>query len=185
MPLVILDRDGVINFDSDDYIKSVDEWIPIPGSIEAIARLSKAGYQIAVATNQSGIARGLFDLDELEAMHAKLRDSVAELGGAIAGIFYCAHHPDDDCECRKPKPGLINAIERELGISASGAWLVGDSQKDLEAALVKHCKPILVKTGKGEKTHIGLPESLKTQIVLCDDLSAAADFILNTPSSHS
>lgn len=150
--LIILDRDGVINQDSDDFVKSLDEWIPIPGSIEAIADLSKAGYIIAVATNQSGIGRGLFDLDELEKMHDKLSSLVEDRGGKIDGIFYCPHTPDDNCNCRKPKAGLIEAIEEELGLSAEGAFIVGDSVRDLEAGLLKHCLPVLVKTGKGLKS---------------------------------
>jgi len=155
--LIILDRDGVINKDSDDYVKSLEEWIPIPGSIEAIANLSKAGYIIAVATNQSGIGRGLFDLDELEKMHEKLCSLVEEQGGRIEGIFYCPHTPEDECDCRKPKSGLIDAIESELSISAKGAFIVGDSVRDLEAGLQKHCMPVLVKTGKGEKSLASLP----------------------------
>ena len=150
--LIILDRDGVINEDSDEFVKSLDEWIPIPGSIDAIADLSKAGYTIVVATNQSGIGRGLFDLDELELMHDKLCNLVEERGGRIAGIFYCPHTPDDNCDCRKPKAGLIDAIEEELGMSAAGAFIVGDSVRDLEAGLLKRCAPILVKTGKGHKS---------------------------------
>lgn len=150
--LVILDRDGVINEDSDAYIKSLDEWHPLPGAIEAIAALSRAGFSVAVATNQSGIARGLFELDELEAMHARLDDLVVAAGGRLAGIFYCAHHPDDDCDCRKPRPGLITAIEEELGESALGAWFIGDSLRDLEAAEAKGCEPVLVLTGKGART---------------------------------
>lgn len=156
--LIILDRDGVINEDSDEYVKSLAEWIPIPGSIEAIADLSKAGYVIAVATNQSGIGRGLFDLDELELMHNKLFTEVEAAGGEIAGIFYCPHTPDDNCECRKPKSGLIDSIEIELGLPVMGAYIVGDSQRDLEAGFNKGCVPVLVRTGKGEKTLPALPD---------------------------
>ena len=150
--LVILDRDGVINQDSDDYIKTLDEWIPIPGSIEAIARLSQHGFTVTVATNQSGIGRGFIDLDNLEAMHERLYELVESAGGKIAAIFYCPHLPDDDCECRKPKPGLITAIETEFGESALGAWMIGDAQRDLEAGIAKGCIPVLVRTGKGERT---------------------------------
>lgn len=156
--LIILDRDGVINEDSDAYVKSIDEWIPIPGSIEAIADLSKAGYVIAVATNQSGIGRGMFDLDELEKMHSKLTSLVEDLGGNIAGIFYCPHTPEDQCHCRKPKPGLIEAIESEFELSAVGAYIVGDSQRDLEAGISRGCLPVLVKTGKGLKSLDSLPQ---------------------------
>ena len=152
MKLIILDRDGVINEDSDAFVKTANEWIPIAGSIEAIARLSKAGFTLVVATNQSGLGRGLFDLNALEAMHEKMQHLVSEAGGTIAGIFYCPHHPDDQCSCRKPKAGMIDAIERELNISADNAIIVGDSLRDLQAGLLKGCTPILVKTGKGEKT---------------------------------
>lgn len=179
MPLVILDRDGVINVDSDDYIKSLAEWQPIPGSLEAVAKLSRAGFTVAVATNQSGLARGLFDLDDLEDIHGEMVDRVAELGGVIDGIFYCPHHPDDQCDCRKPMPGLITAIENELGLSAENAVFVGDSLKDLQAGMAKGCRPLLVKTGKGEQTLRQLPESLRAKLIVFEDLAAAADYIIS------
>ena len=150
--LIILDRDGVINEDSDNYIRSVDEWIPVPGSIEAIARLSKAGYTIAIATNQSGISRGYYPLSELDAMHDKMTRLVQEQGGKIDCIKYCPHGPDEGCLCRKPSTGLVDQIEDYLQTSASNAWFVGDSLKDLQCAIKKSCKPALVKTGKGERT---------------------------------
>lgn len=150
--LIILDRDGVINQDSDDYVKSLEEWIPIEGSCEAIADLCKAGYTIAVATNQSGLARGFFSVDDLEAMHGRMNALVEEAGGTIATIKYCPHAPDDACDCRKPLPGLVDQIEAELNISADGAWFIGDSLRDLQAGLPKGCKPALVMTGKGEMT---------------------------------
>lgn len=150
--LIILDRDGVINQDSDDYVKSLEEWIPIKGSCEAIADLCKAGYTIAVATNQSGIARGYFSVDDLKAMHGRMNALVEEAGGEIATIKYCPHGPDDACDCRKPLSGLVDQIEAELNISAEGAWFIGDSLRDLQAGLPKGCKPALVMTGKGEKT---------------------------------
>lgn len=150
--LIILDRDGVINQDSDDYVKSLAEWIPIEGSCEAIADLSKAGYTIAVATNQSGLARGYFSVEDLEAMHDRMNTLVEKSGGKITTIKYCPHGPDDGCECRKPLPGLVDQIEKELGISAAGAFFIGDSLRDLQAGLPKGCKPVLVMTGKGEKT---------------------------------
>ncbi|MFQ3170778.1 MAG: D-glycero-D-manno-heptose 1,7-bisphosphate phosphatase [Oleispira sp.] len=150
--LIILDRDGVINQDSDDYVKSLEEWIAIEGSCEAIADLCKAGYTVAVATNQSGLARGLFTLDDIAAMHGRLNALVEEAGGEIATIKFCPHGPDDGCDCRKPLPGLVDQIETELNVSAEGAWFIGDSLRDLEAGLAKNCKPVLVMTGKGEKT---------------------------------
>ena len=152
MPLLVLDRDGVINQDSDDYIRSLEDWVPVPGSIEAIAELSRAGYQIVIATNQSGLSRGYFTLDTLESIHDHLRELVQAQGGNIAGIFYCPHLPDEGCECRKPGTGLLVAIEAELQASVAGCYFVGDSLKDLQAAQAKDCRPVLVLTGKGEKT---------------------------------
>lgn len=182
--LIILDRDGVINEDSDEYVKSLKEWIPIPGSIEAIANLSKAGYIIAVATNQSGIGRGLFDLDELELMHDKLSSLVEDRGGKIDGVFYCPHTPEDECNCRKPKSGLIEAIESELNVSAKGCYIVGDSQRDLEAGFNKGCVPVLVKTGKGEKSLSSLQQknpSLFSQTQVFDDLKSFAHHLAGNP----
>lgn len=179
--LVILDRDGVINEDSEHFIKSIDEWHPIAGSIDAIARLSRRGCVVTVATNQSGLGRGLFTLDDLEAMHHRLCAMVETAGGHIAGIFYCPHTPDDHCECRKPKTGLIDAIERELNISAHGAWAVGDSIRDLEAFAKKGCVPILVRTGKGKLTIEKIasdPNSPWRNVPVYDDLAAAATALL-------
>jgi D-glycero-D-manno-heptose 1,7-bisphosphate phosphatase len=177
--LVILDRDGVINEDSDAFIKSLEEWLPLPGSIDAIARLSKAGFSVAVATNQSGLGRGIFTLDDLEAMHERLLELVEDAGGEVAGIFYCPHTPDDNCDCRKPKAGLIDAIERELGESARGAWTIGDSQRDLEAGVARGCVPVLVLTGKGTATHARLANDDAWQdLLVFDDLAAATDALL-------
>lgn len=152
MALLILDRDGVINQDSDQYIRNLAQWIPIPGSIEAIAALSNHGYSVAIATNQSGLSRGYFTLDTLEEIHAELCRLVEEAGGSIAGIFYCPHLPAEGCNCRKPGTGLLQAIELELGESASNAYFVGDSLKDLQAAQTYGCQPLLVRTGKGSNT---------------------------------
>lgn len=178
--LVILDRDGVINIDSDEYIKTPDEWIPLPGAIEAIARLSRAGFTVAVATNQSGLARGLFEERALQAMHDKCRRLVEERGGEVAGFFYCPHHPDEDCDCRKPGTGLIEDIERSLGLSAAGAPLIGDSLRDLQAAVSHGCRPILVRTGKGERTLRDLAgdEGNWSALQIFDDLGAAADYLI-------
>ena len=139
MPILVLDRDGVVNQDSDDYIRSEQDWIPIPGSIEAIARLSMAGYQVAIATNQSGLNRGYFTLEDLESIHRQLCAMVEEKGGSIAGIFYCPHRPDENCDCRKPATGLLRAIERELGESVAGCYFIGDSLKDLQAGRAMGC----------------------------------------------
>lgn len=177
MKLLILDRDGVINHDSDAYIKSVQEWLPIPGSIQAIAQLSKAGWTVAVATNQSGIARGYYGLDVLEAMHEHLRELVAQQGGEVGLIVYCPHGPDEGCDCRKPKPGMLNAVADHYGVPLAGVWFVGDSLGDLEAAKAVDCQPVLVKTGKGEKT---LGKTLPVGTLVFDDLAAvAAELIHN------
>jgi D-glycero-D-manno-heptose 1,7-bisphosphate phosphatase len=177
MKLIILDRDGVINLDSDDYIKSVDEFIFLPGSIEAIARLNQAGYRVAIATNQSGIARGFFDLDTLNAMHEKLRSELAIHGGAIDIIAYCPHGPEDGCDCRKPKPGMYRAISKRLDTPLLGIPIIGDSLRDLQAAQQVGASPILVKTGKGERT-LEKGEGLEG-IPVYDNLAAAVSFLLD------
>lgn len=178
MKLIILDRDGVINHDSDEYVKSVDEWIPLPGSLEAIARLCQAGWTVAVATNQSGIARGYFDLATLDAMHQKLDYLLAPLGGKIDRIEFCPHGPDVDCDCRKPLPGMFRNLVAHYGLpDLQGVPVVGDSLRDLEAGLALHATPYLVKTGKGERTLAkgGLPAGT----FVMDDLAAVADDLLS------
>jgi D-glycero-D-manno-heptose 1,7-bisphosphate phosphatase len=176
--LIILDRDGVINEDSDDYIKSAEEWVPIAGSIEAIAALSKAGYTIAVATNQSGISRHLFDEFDLAAMHQKMCNLVEEQGGEIAGVFFCPHGPDDGCECRKPGIGLLKQIESEFGTSVTDAPFVGDSDKDLLAARLAGCRPVLVLTGKGAATQLACSDSELAGVDVHPDLNAFKDALL-------
>lgn len=150
--LVILDRDGVINHDSDNYIKSPDEWIPIDGSLEAIARLKKAGYKVAVATNQSGIARGYYSVETLHAMHDKLRKLLGEYDVELDDIQFCPHGPDDGCHCRKPNPGMLEAISDKLNIPLAGVPFVGDTLGDLNTAIAAGARPVLVLTGKGERT---------------------------------
>jgi D-glycero-D-manno-heptose 1,7-bisphosphate phosphatase len=180
LKLLILDRDGVINEDSDAYIKSVQEWIPIPGSIEAIAQLSKAGWTVAIATNQSGIARGYYNLATLDAMHARLRELVAEQGGEVGLIVYCPHGPDQECDCRKPKPGMLRMIASHYAVDLQGIWFVGDSKGDLEAAVAVDSQPVLVMTGKGYKTRRG---PLPAGTLIFDDLAAvAAELIHNSAS---
>jgi D-glycero-D-manno-heptose 1,7-bisphosphate phosphatase len=174
--LVILDRDGVINEDSDEYIKSVDEFRFIPGSLEAIARLNQAGFRIAVATNQSGLARGYFDLDTLNAMHAKLRRELAVVGGHIDLIVFCPHGPDDECNCRKPLPGLFREIGVRLGRSLSDVPAIGDSLRDIEAAQAVGARPILVRTGKGAKS-LQKGKGLE-RIPVYDDLAEAVDALV-------
>lgn len=151
--LVILDRDGVINHDSDNYIKTLDEWVPYPSSITAIGRLTRAGYTVAVATNQSGIARGYYDEATLHAMHEHLIALVGAEGGHIEHIAYCPHGPNDECQCRKPLPGLLLQIQEQLGIeNLTGSWMIGDSLRDIQAGEAVGCKTALVRTGKGIQT---------------------------------
>jgi len=150
--LLIIDRDGVINHDSAAFIKSPEEWRPIPGSLEAIARLSKAGFRIAVATNQSGVARGLYDVPTLHAMHAKMHRLVNEAGGHIDAVFFCPHHEDANCECRKPRPGMIFEILRRFEIEPSRSCMIGDRLSDLQAGHSAGCRTILVLTGVGQQT---------------------------------
>jgi D-glycero-D-manno-heptose 1,7-bisphosphate phosphatase len=181
MQLVILDRDGVINEDSPAYIKSPEEWIPISGSLEAIARLHRAGWHVVVATNQSGIARRLIDPDALMRIHGKMRRSVAEAGGRIEAIFFCPHGPHDGCNCRKPRPGLLLDIARRLRISLQGVPAIGDSLKDVHAARGAGAYPILVKTGKGAETLEACQDSLTVPVY--DNLSRAVDHLL-TPTQR-
>lgn len=159
MKLIILDRDGVINYDSDQFIKSPEEWKPLPGSLEAIARLSQAGYRVVVATNQSGVGRGLFDMPMLNAIHEKMHKACAQTGGRIDAVFFCPHAADANCECRKPKSGMIREIAERYGMDLDGVPSVGDSLRDLEASIRLGAQPVLVLTGKGTKTHAkgGLP----------------------------
>ncbi len=183
MKLIILDRDGVINEDSDDYIKSEEEWIPIPGSIEAIAALSSAGFTIVVATNQSGIARKYFDEYELAAMHQKMSALVEDAGGQISGVFFCPHGPDDNCECRKPGLGLIKQIETEFGTSVEGAPFVGDTAKDILLAKLAGCRPVLVKTGKGAATLAEITNAELSGVQVSDSLGAFARSFLQEETS--
>ena len=176
LKLLILDRDGVINYDSDAYIKSVEEWIPLPGSIEAIAQLSKAGWTVAIATNQSGIARGYYDIATLDAMHARLRALVAEQGGEVGLVVYCPHGPDEGCDCRKSKPGMLKIISEHYKVPLAGIWFVGDSLGDLEAAKAVDSQPVLVKTGKGDKTQA---KNLPVGTLIFDDLAAVAAELIN------
>ncbi len=159
MKLVVLDRDGTINHDSDQYIKSPAEWKPIKGSLEAIARLTQSGHRVVVATNQSGIARGLFDMTTLNAIHDAMQRAVQRAGGRIDAIFFCPHANDADCECRKPRPGMLLEIGRRLNADLEGVPVVGDALRDLQAAQAVRARPVLVLTGKGKKTRSagGLP----------------------------
>lgn len=180
MKLIIIDRDGVINEDSDAYIKSTEEWIPIPGSLEAIARLNRAGYTVTVATNQSGLSRGYFDLKTLSEMHRKMESLLAEKGGHVDAMFYCPHGPGDGCDCRKPKPGLLNEIGKRFQTKLNNVLFIGDTLSDIKAAQAANAKPILVRTGKGEKTEKLLKENGFADVHVYKNLSKVVDAILTT-----
>jgi D-glycero-D-manno-heptose 1,7-bisphosphate phosphatase len=175
MKLIILDRDGTINQDSDEFIKSPEEFRPIKGSLEAIARLTQADYRIAVATNQSGIARGLFDTRTLFSIHDSLNRALAQVGGRIDAYFFCPHAADAACACRKPQPGMLLEIARRFNVPPDEATMVGDAKRDLEAAAAAGAKPVLVLTGKGAKTKAegGLPPGTR----VFADLSAFAEHL--------
>jgi D-glycero-D-manno-heptose 1,7-bisphosphate phosphatase len=174
--LVMIDRDGVINEDSAEFIKSVPEWRPIAGSLEAIAALHRAGWRVAVVTNQSGVARGLYDEATLKEIHTHMCEQVRNAGGEIAGVYYCPHLPDAGCECRKPKPGMFRALERELGISVRGQPYIGDRLSDVQAAVAVGARPILVRTGAGAATESLLRDAA---LPVYDDLRAAAQALLD------
>lgn len=175
--LVILDRDGVINHDSEHFIKSPEEWQPIPGSLEAIARLTHAGYRVVVITNQSGLARALFDVETLMAIHERMHKLVGELGGVVEAVLFCPHGPKESCHCRKPRPGLFHELAARLHMNLTDVPAVGDSLRDLQAARAVGAQPVLVLTGKGERTLeeggddlIGVPAF--------DDLASFVDALL-------
>ncbi|GAB6141388.1 D-glycero-beta-D-manno-heptose 1,7-bisphosphate 7-phosphatase [Methylosoma difficile] len=171
---VLLDRDGVINQDSHDYIKSPEEWQPIVGSLEAIALLNQHGYQVAVITNQSGLARGMFDEVDLAQIHAKMQRMAVEYGGNISAIYYCPHGPDSTCNCRKPKPGLLLQCAADQQIDLSATWMIGDSYRDLQAGIAAGAQPVLVKTGNGLKT---LTEHPNLNCPIFDSLYDAAQYL--------
>lgn len=172
MKLVILDRDGVINQDSEQFIKSPEEWKPIRGSLEAIARLNQWGYRVVVATNQSGVGRGLFDMDTLNAINEKMIKAVAQAGGRIDAVFFCTHTSADQCDCRKPRPGMLAEIAARYNVSLAGVPAVGDSLRDLLAASAAGAQPILVLTGKGMKT--AEDPALPAGTLMFPDLAAVA-----------
>lgn len=184
MKLVILDRDGTINSDSDEFVKSPEEWLPLPGALEAIARLNHAGWHVVIASNQSGLGRGLFDVASLNAMHAKMLKLLAAQGGRIDAIFYCPHTAEENCHCRKPEPGLFEQIGARFGVSLKGVPTVGDSLRDLQAGAAAGCDPHWVLTGKSAKYRDApLPEGLPPSTRIHQDLSAFVDFILGDTTS--
>ncbi len=180
MPLIILDRDGVINADSDAYIKSPSEWRALPGSLEAIARLNRSGYRVVVVTNQSGIARGLLSIDMLNRIHEKMNRELEAAGGQIEAIFYCPHGPEDGCLCRKPQPGMLYDLARRLNLALADVPVVGDSIRDLKAAAAVGADPILVRTGKGAKSEALLAQEGMQNVPVFNDLAAVAHVLLDT-----
>ncbi len=179
MKLVILDRDGTINEDSAEFVKTPSEWQPLPGALEAIARLNHAGWHVVVATNQSGLGRGLFDVASLNAMHAKMHTMLAAVGGRVDAIFYCPHAPDEGCRCRKPEPGLFEQIGERYGIDLKGMPAVGDAQRDLVSAVAAGCEPHLVLTGKAA-AYRGrpLPEGYPLDTIVHEDLAAFVEYLV-------
>jgi len=173
--LIVLDRDGVVNYDSEHYIKSPEEWRPVPGSLEAIARLNHAGYRVVVATNQSGIGRGLFDMGTLNAIHEKMHRALAHTGGRLDAVFFCPHTADSRCECRKPKPGMLQEIGVRFNADLTGVPCIGDGLRDLQAAEAVGAQPMLVLTGKGEKT---LREAIPKNTTIFPDLAFAVSALL-------
>ena len=179
MKLVILDRDGTINEDSADYVKTPEEWTPLPGALEAIARLNHAGWHVVVASNQSGLGRGLFEVSTLNAMHAKMHKLLAAVGGRVDAVFYCPHAPDEGCHCRKPEPGLFEQIGERYGIELHNVPTLGDTERDVMASVAAGCEPHLVLTGKGA-AYRGrpLPDTWPKETRVHDDLAAFAEFLI-------
>jgi D-glycero-D-manno-heptose 1,7-bisphosphate phosphatase len=181
MKLIILDRDGTINVDRDDFVKSAGEWLPLPGALEAIAKLNQAGYTITLATNQSGLGRGMYGIAELNAMHSKMQRLLKEVGGRVDSIFFCPHDPTSSeqiaapCTCRKPLPGLFEQIRDRYGVDMKQVPTVGDTLRDMQAGIAAGCPTHLVRTGKSEKT---LPAGLPAGTLIYTDLMAFADWIL-------
>lgn len=178
MKLIVLDRDGVINHDSDAYIKSEEEWQPIDGSLEAIARLNHGGYTVVVASNQSGLARGYFDVETLSSMHRKMDEMLSKIGGQVDAVFYCPHGPDDGCACRKPKPGMLLEIGQRFNVSLKDVIFIGDSIADIKAASNANAQAVLVRTGKGVKAEKIIQAECKADIPVYDDLASAVTAIL-------
>jgi D-glycero-D-manno-heptose 1,7-bisphosphate phosphatase len=184
MKLIILDRDGTINRDSDDFVKTPEEWLPLPGALEAIARLNQGGWRVVIASNQSGLGRGLFDVAALNAIHAKMHKLLAAAGGRVDAVFYCPHSPEESCNCRKPLPGLFEQIGARFGVQLLGVPTAGDSLRDLQAGAAAGCEPHLVLTGKSAHyCNGGQPDGLPAGTLLHADLAAFADFILERGAS--
>lgn len=178
LKIIILDRDGVINQDSDAYIKSEEEWVPIEGSLEAIARLNHAGYTVVVVSNQSGLARGYFDIDALMAMHKKMDKLLSKLGGEVDAVFFCPHGPDDACDCRKPKPGMLLDVGQRYNVPLRDVIFIGDSFTDITAARNANARSMLVRTGKGAKAEKIMLAEGRDSTPVFDDLASAVDDLL-------
>ncbi len=181
MKFIIFDRDGTLNHDRDDYVTTAEEWVPIDGALEAVAALTQGGWHAVVATNQSGLGRGLFDMATLNQMHLKLNQKLAEKGGRIDAIFFCPHVPSDECDCRKPMPGLLLQIGERYSIDLKNVASVGDSLRDLQAAQAAGCEPHLVRTGKAAKLNEEQLAAMLAQVpgtTVHKDLTAFAEFIL-------
>lgn len=179
MSYIILDRDGVINYDSDQYIKSPEEWRAIPGSLDAIAQLNRSGFRVLIVTNQSGVARGYYDIETLDLIHEKLLRELASVGGYIEEIFFCPHHPDEACACRKPQPGLLHQIAKKYPIDLTKTFFIGDSIGDMRVAQSSGCIPLLVLTGNGEATLKKYPDVV-SNIPFFPDLARAVDYVIST-----
>lgn len=179
MKIIILDRDGTLNEDRTDYVKSADEWVPLPGALEAVARLNHAGWHVVVASNQSGLGRGLFDVSTLNAIHAKMHRLLAAVGGRIDAVFYCPHAPEENCHCRKPEPGLFEQIGERYGVDLQGVPVVGDTSRDLLAGVAVGCEPHLVLTGKAAVYRTRkLPQAFPKATQVHANLAAFADFLV-------
>ena len=187
--LIVLDRDGVINFDSPDYIKSPEEWRPLPGSLEAIARLCREDYKVVIITNQSGIARGLYSINTLNRIHQKMLEKLQPLGGEISAIFFCPHGPGDGCQCRKPMPGLFHELKNRLKCNLKNIYAVGDSLRDLEAAHSAGARPVLVQTGNGKRCKEdidgGKTDPAFREVPCYPDLAGFVDTLIESRSSQS
>ncbi len=174
--LIVIDRDGVLNQESAHFVRSPEEWIALPGALQAVAELTRGGFDVVVATNQSGVGRGLFTAETLDAIHRKMTAAIETGGGRLAGIFVCPHAPDAQCDCRKPRPGLMRQIEKTFGCTLAGQPVVGDSERDLRAACAVGARPILVRTGNGRETEARLAPGDMTEVF--DDLAAVSAHLL-------
>jgi len=174
MRLIVLDRDGTLNENPEDFLRSPEDWTPIPGALEAVARLNQGGWRVVVATNQSGLGRGLFDVATLNAMHARMHKELAAAGARVEAVFFCPHAPEEGCDCRKPAPGLFQQIARRMKVAPSSVVAAGDSVRDAMAASAAGCEAHLIASGPAAEVGADLPAGTRIH----PDLGAFADFIL-------